>query len=730
MKAKLLAPAGSFEAMKAAFAAGADECYIGGTKFGARAYADNLDTKQLLQAIDYAHLHGRKLYLTVNTLLKEDELEEQLYPYIKPFYEQGLDAVIVQDLGVLKLIKSAFPELPIHASTQMTVTGAAAAQMLEELGVTRIVTPRELSLLEIAEIRAKTGLEIESFVHGALCYCYSGQCLFSSLLGGRSGNRGRCAQPCRLPYQLYVDNIRQNTGAGRYLLSPKDMCTIAILPEILNAGVTALKIEGRMKKPEYTAGVVRIYRKYLDLLAAGKDSYQVDPADQKELQELFNRDGFNQSYFQVRNGREMMAFKNEKQDSAGKDRSRPRNEALFAALSSQYIEPRVTIPISGRISLLKGNPVEFEVTAADQIVTAVKGLVETAANQPLSEARVRQQLTKTGNTPFNFARLSITIDDDIFVPMTVLNELRREALKQLEEQLTAGYRRVAGERRPLKQIAGQCEKPGFTVLADTLQQLRAAAEAKSLEAVYCNCTIFDKNNFVADLLPWLQRFSQTGVKLFLSLPYVVRAADLDQLLELFPALLKQGLAGFLVHSLEGYALLRQKQLERFVVVDYQIYTMNERSRMFWQQQGILYDTITPELNERELRCRSNYQSEMIIYGYSLMMISAQCLPKNTGGCQKRCGSLWLQDRYQKKFYVKCECDFCYNVIYNSVPLGLLKEYRQVKKLGCKSLRLSFTSENYRQTQKIIQMFQAVYLYEQDIDDYETFTKGHFKRGVE
>ena len=269
MKTELLAPAGSYEAMTAAFAAGADAVYIGGQKFGARAYADNLDTDQMMDAIAYARLHGKKLYLTVNTLLKERELEEELYDYLLPFYEQGLDAVIVQDFGVFSLIRNTFPDLAVHCSTQMTITGPFSAALLESLGASRIVTARELSLEEIRKIRRQTKLEIESFVHGALCYCYSGQCLFSSMLGGRSGNRGRCAQPCRLPYQVFEKGRQLNGKNSAYPLSPKDMCTIDLLPEIIRSGVTSLKIEGRMKRPEYTAGVVRIYRKYLDQFLSG-----------------------------------------------------------------------------------------------------------------------------------------------------------------------------------------------------------------------------------------------------------------------------------------------------------------------------------------------------------------------------------------------------------------------------------------------------------------------------
>ena len=265
-KIELLAPAGSYETFCAVIAAGADAVYVGGTAFGARAYANNFSEEELLKAIDYAHVHNRKLYLTVNTLFKEKELTEQLYSYLLPYYKQGLDAVIVQDIGAMKFIREHFPDLEIHTSTQMTVTNRYGAQMMKELGANRIVTAREMSFVEIEDIAKHVDVEIESFVHGALCYCFSGQCLFSSMIGGRSGNRGRCAQPCRLPYAVVDEkNKVMNNPKKPYILSLKDLCTVKLIPQLVKAGVYSFKIEGRMKQTEYAAGVVEIYRKYIDL---------------------------------------------------------------------------------------------------------------------------------------------------------------------------------------------------------------------------------------------------------------------------------------------------------------------------------------------------------------------------------------------------------------------------------------------------------------------------------
>ena len=307
---EILSPAGSMESLKAAVAAGADAVYTGGTMFGARAYAHNFDTESMLEAIDYIHLHGKKLYMTVNTLLKEKEIAGRLYEYLLPFYRQGLDAVIVQDVGVLKCIRQNFPDLPIHASTQMTITGLEGAKFLEEAGAERVVTARELSIKEVKRIAEGTELEIESFVHGALCYCYSGQCLFSSFLGGRSGNRGQCAQPCRLKYR--AEGMKKDS----HLLSLKDICTLELIPELVEAGIDSFKIEGRMKKPEYVAGVTAMYRKYTDLFkklkkadpASAPERFKVEERDLDMLKDLYNRGGFSEGYYHTRNGKQMVTF--------------------------------------------------------------------------------------------------------------------------------------------------------------------------------------------------------------------------------------------------------------------------------------------------------------------------------------------------------------------------------------------------------------------------------------
>ncbi|MFA9463711.1 MAG: DUF3656 domain-containing protein [Velocimicrobium sp.] len=311
-KIEILAPAGSYEGMKAAINASCDAIYIGGNKFGARAFANNLDEEDMKRAIDYSHLHGKKIYLTVNTLLKENEIKDMLYDYVKPYYEVGLDAIIVQDVGVAKFVQENFPNMDIHASTQMTLTMAEGANQLKEYGITRFVPARELTLQEISEVRGRTDLEMECFVHGALCYCYSGQCLLSSMIGGRSGNRGRCAQPCRMLYEM------GSTGRSGYFLSPKDICTLDLIPDMIEAGIDSFKIEGRMKRPEYAALCSFLYGKYTDIfLEQGREGFQrflkdhitEFKKDKMALADLYNRGGFSAGYYNTYHGKTMMSMK-------------------------------------------------------------------------------------------------------------------------------------------------------------------------------------------------------------------------------------------------------------------------------------------------------------------------------------------------------------------------------------------------------------------------------------
>lgn len=738
MKAELLAPAGSYEGLQAVVKAGADAVYIGGSMFGARAYANNPQQDEMLEAIDYAHIHGKQIYLTVNTLLKNKELYGQLYDFLAPYYQQGIDAVIVQDLGVLSFLKKEFPNLPIHASTQMAVTGAKGVALLKEAGVSRIVTARELSLKEIHEIYKETGMEIESFVHGALCYCYSGMCLFSSMLGGRSGNRGRCAQPCRLPYTAYKDREQISQEEQAYLLSPKDMCTVDILPEILQAGVYSLKIEGRMKRPEYAAGVTSIYRKYLDLYEKNPKNYGVTSEDRQILLDLYQRDGFNQGYYHSHNGKEMMAVVNQKEQNKKQKIAGKRNELLFEQLKKEYLDTKKQEKINGNFILFANSPAILDLDFQDIHVQVMGDIVEEAKKQPLSADRVEKQMRKTGQTPFVFDTLEIMTDEAGFLPMQSINELRRQGLEELEKEILKKYRRALPERTENSREKS-CEafgkNPVFYASVETKEQLEAVLEEKDIQGVYCHISMFDKKQRWKEVFETMYQVHKQGKEFYLALPYMLRDGQLAGEEQEFLKIAEQ-CEGFLVRNLEELGYLSKLGLLQKAVTDYSVYAFNDNAKNTLDKLGIMRTTVPLELNGKEIHARDNKNSEMVIYGHYPMMISAQCIKKTCGKCDKNSSLVKLKDRYGKYFPTRSFCDFCYNVIYNSVPTGLLEETPQLFGEGFASLRLNFTVETKEEVKNLLDMFLGAYAQEnknvkkKNPKEMPEFTKGHFKRGVE
>ena len=729
---ELLAPAGSYEGFEAAIGAGADAVYVGGAAFGARAYAKNFGEEELLRAIDTAHIHGKKLYLTVNTLLKNRELSEQLYEYLLPYYKAGLDAVIVQDMGVFRTVRELFPGMHIHASTQMTVTGPEGMKFLEEQGASRVVTARELSLEEIRRMHETSPIEIESFIHGALCYSYSGQCLMSSILGGRSGNRGRCAQPCRLPYQTVLCGERKtagqqkrNLGKGKKEICPlslKDISTIEILPQILDAGVTSLKIEGRMKQPGYTAGVTSVYRKYLDLLfEEGAENYRVSERDRQYLLDLFNRGGSCTGYYQMQNGPSMMAFTNEKKTGD---------------ITPVLIKKKEKL--QGTLILFPGSPVILDVSCRGIHGSASVGEVQYAQNQPLTEERVRSQMEKLGNTEYEWESLEIQMDESIFIPMKILNEARRQALEALEEEILKTYRREEVKQEKDIELCAQQYNSGkkqknlpIYVSCEEKETALALYKSEGIQGMYLNADAMEA---------CLDEGVDRGIEMYLSLPHIMRDGMPKELETRIQEWLDRGMHGFLVRNLETFAILSKAGLADKCVLDYNMYTWNNEAVKFWEEQKIMRNTVPFELNEGEIRHRDNRNSEMIIYGYLPLMLSAQCVHKNVYGCNHKEEWVTLKDRYDKEFTAKCVCDPwkmentnthipCYNIIYNSIPYGLLKEKPQIDKLGISSLRLAFTIEKPQDAVKIYEEFRNVYQKGENPPKRE-YTKGHFKRGAE
>lgn len=731
---EILAPAGSFESMKAAIAAGADAVYIGGNKFGARAYADNLDQERMLEAIDYAHLHGTSLYMTVNTLVKEKELDS-LFEYLNPYYKAGLDAVIVQDMGVFAYIRQHFPGLAIHASTQMTITGAEGASLLKQMGASRVVTARELSLEEIARIHREADVEIESFVHGALCYCYSGQCLLSSLIGGRSGNRGRCAQPCRLPYDVRKDGRSCQPREERYVMSLKDLCTLDILPDILEAGVFSLKIEGRMKSPRYTAGVVSIYRKYVDrYLENGRKGYHVDLSDKKLLLDLFDRGGFTDGYYVQHNGRDMVALKE-------KPAFRQGNQELFDYLDETYVNTEIQEPIRGILTVEEGKPVHLELAfernwqphGKSEITVALDGAeVLTAKNQPMTEEKLKKQIQKTGNTPFRFIDLKVLMSGSGFLPVQALNELRRNGLQMLQNAILREYQREDGNQTDVFADLQKHEEKAddglrLHVLLDHENGLDVVLARKEVAEVQIESDGWRAERW-AEVVSSCHRAGKTCV---LAMPVIFRTEAADFFEKTWNVLKQAGFDGLLVRSMEEMVYLKQKGCQLPLFGDHNLYVFNHLAKETYQDMGLSRQTLPLELNSQELAQLGCEGMELVAYGYLPVMTSAQCIQKTTDCCTHKPGYLKMKDRTGKELTVRNHCTFCYNTIYNPSPLVLLDQESLIHRLAPGAVRLQFTWETEEQIQQILQDYADVFFFGKEARfPFADMTRGHFKRGVE
>lgn len=746
---ELLAPAGSLKTLKAVIHAGADAVYLGGSMFGARAYANNFNEEELLEAIRFGHIHGRKIILAVNTLLKEYELG-QLYDYLHPYYEAGLDAVIVQDMGVMEFIKTHFPNLPIHTSTQMTITNVEGARLLKEQGVERVVTAREMSLEEIQRIHDEVGVELESFIHGALCYCYSGQCLFSSIIGGRSGNRGRCAQPCRLSYEVLQGEKSLTGHHATPILSLKDMCTLPFLYELADHGVYSFKIEGRMKTPEYAAGVVSIYRKYMDSYLDGS-RIPVEKKDIRALLELGNRGGFTNGYYYHHNDSDMLS---------GESASHNKSEGVLQDnIRREYVDTELKEKIKGKLILNKECPAKIEVQYGKIKVSYQGDMVLVAQNRPLTKEVVTEKITKTGNTPFVFENLEVTMDDDIFMPVNQLNQLRRGALEALEEALLKPYKRTLPELvetssaetdrqttgnaikekqisgQSLSQTSGQQSADSSTevrVLIEDAEQLPAVLKADFVDTVYLDCMLYTRENLIRKLSEDIDRVHASGKKAFYVFPFIFRQQTSLFYEKIMPELKKLPLDGIMVRSLDEIAFMKEWGNENWQMVsDSNLYTYSNEAAEYFYRLGMIQDTIPVELNRKEILRRENSRSEMIIYGRLPLMITAQCIHKNTLGCMHQHKVLNLKDRYSVHFPVKNFCSECYNVIYNSLPVCLFKEDVTVKKIAPAAVRLSFTTETEEETEQILTIYGDIYKNGGILGQMPMeCTNGHFKRGVE
>lgn len=702
---ELLAPAGNLEIFKGVIESGADAVYVGGSMFGARAYANNFTEEELLEAIDFAHLRGVKVYLTVNTLIKNSEFSK-LYDYLLPYYKRGLDAVIVQDIGVVKAIHEYFPSMEIHTSTQMTVTGADGVRFLSQFGVTRVVMAREVSLAEMKRIHEETGMELEAFVHGALCYSYSGQCLFSSILGGRSGNRGRCAQPCRLPY----------TVEGRkdeYILSLKDMCGIKALDKLHDAGVYSLKIEGRMKQLEYACGVVKYYRSYIDSMNPVAD------ADYDRIKALGNRCGFTDRYYFDHNGSDMVTYV----------------KPNFVSNAAEPSPEKRKLSIEGELVLREGEPGSLTVKRGDVTYKASIEPVSAALKAPLDKKAAIDRINKTGDTDFEFSHIKAQIGENVFVPNGALNKLRRDAISGLCDKLLKKYYR---DDARYADISSMCELPEHVVKSDaahedgavnaknytticscmTRTQLDTLISYDCFDVFYLDFDMYDRKTLIQQFADDVKSLTKRNKKVYLMLTTIFRADSSDYFVSIAKELDNVSFEGVVVKNYEELYLTENLFTGKKVILDHNMYTFNDVSKSAFFEHGVSGDTVPLELNSREIMHRNNIGSQMIVYGYYPLMTTANCVHKNTKGCDKKQKLIYLKDRYNKSFAVCNNCKECYNTIYNSLPTMLTKNISKLKEAGIRSFRYSFTIETPKQIKAVMD------------DKVAEYTNGHYKRGVE
>lgn len=710
---ELLAPAGDLKTLKTVISAGADAVYFGGNLFGARAFAHNFSYEDAEEGIRYAHLFGKKTYLTVNTLLKNTEIERELYEYLRHYNDFGLDAVLVQDLGVLDMIRDCFPNIDLHASTQMSVSTKYGAKYLKKLGVKRVVAARELSLRELHSLHFDANMEVEAFLHGALCVSYSGQCYMSSILGGRSGNRGRCAQPCRLPYSV--------SGKEAFYLSPKDMSGLHRIPDLAENGVFSYKIEGRMKSTAYADAVTSLYRKYIDLyLEEGRSGYKVSKEDDELLLRSGSRTGFTSLYLDFHNGPEMMAF---------------HDSSHSADLNSIKLHEEKKLPITARVSAFVDHPLSMTIQDLDgNVLSSVEGApCLRAKNHPTDEEAIRKQMMKTGNTDFILDKVLVYTDQNAFLPLSQLNQLRRDAIDGAIAYFLPKEDRASLPYRPVEKISA---------LSNGKQNLEFhVLEAKQGEAIL-NClkedSVFDSYEIrlclpadaLMDDAKWEnleKRLDQLHISIMYCLPAVARKKNLEHMEDAVRTIGDKAL--YEASSVDGIGFLLAMGISAdHIRPGQRLYAWNDRSSKFYEKEGFLGNTVPYELNRKELMHRDNAASILSLYEYLPMMIMANCTHKNTVGCDHKSGITRLKDRKGIEFYVRNDCSICMNTIYNSLPFSLLSVKNEFKSLHMAGYLLSFTIENVDEIKRI--MKKLISCLKGEKVEQNDFTYGHFHRGVD
>ena len=728
-KVEILAPAGSFECLEAAMSAGADAVYVGGDKFSARAYAHNFDQDELIRAIDYVHLLGRKLYLTVNILLKESEMQDCL-DWLLPFYERGLDAVIVQDLGLCNALRKNFPDLPVHASTQMSIASYAGMKLMKDYGIKRVIPARELSLDEIKKLTSSGEMEIEAFVHGAMCYAYSGKCLFSSFLGNRSGNRGRCAQPCRLPYRNRGDHD------SFYWLSMQDLSMITRIPDLIRAGVVSFKIEGRMKSADYVYTVTSLYRKYTDLyLKRSKIDSASDPiVSQRDMELLasYSRTLTGSGYYDHRNGPSMITKDDSSFRAGSKENKTP---------SRFDVEP---VPVSASVVIREGVPASLSYSVGNAKITVSSRVpVQKALRAPLKHEDVTDRLSRTDRDPFCINWSHTEIDDQSFLPVGELNQMRRAALNLLKDELLLAYKRKASlnvcERAREAVKGNRCHKKDRVVhvLVSNTDQFEAVIHNTHITEISVESACLHDPNQLDSLIRMAHR-SDHPKKLTVALPHMVRFdGQTDFIPEVFDQEWIEYLNhadGVLIRSIDEVLYMKDNGLTVPMKADFLLYAFNCAAVRFLAENGIDGCCYPLELHHKDIseteqkimsdESLSAFEREVLVYGFVPRMISTQCIQKNSSGCTHTSGFITMNDRKGEKFRVQNRCDSCYNILYNSVPVSLHTRLASLTQLNGTGYRFDFTTESPDLIREVLGLFTG----ECETCSYR-YTKGHWDKGI-
>lgn len=699
---ELLSPAGNPESFRAAIDSGADAVYMGLQSFGARAGADNFNTEDYCSCLDYAHLYDKKIYLTLNTLIKQSEISEAV-DCIRPLYEAGLDGIIVQDIGLASLISKIYPHLHIHASTQMNVVNSYGANYLKELGITRIVPGRECSLQEIIDIKNNSGLEVESFIHGAMCYSYSGQCLFSAYLGGRSGNRGRCAGTCRLPY-----------NNGTYPLSLKDMCTIEHIGELVDAGIDSFKIEGRLKSPLYVAGVTSIYRKYIDRHIQGEDT-RVSKSDMNDLASLYLRSEKCTGYYYQHNNADMVSLHNPAYNNDAKK---------LSSLEIKYLNPdnHKKLEVYMRASFDVGKNCSLYCKYKDTEVSVQGPVIEAGIARSATYSEVEKNLSKLGETEFTLGQLDIELGDNCFIPVSVLNSLRRSGIETLKESILKNSRRDDRVGQIQKcDIQGKIETAdrGIIVSVRSIEQLSVALTF-SLQAI-----IIPGELLIQGLVDSESIDCNTDTKIIIALPRIFRQRSDEFFKDLSKIIKSSKIKGVLAKNIEELQWLKIIDYQGEIWADYSLYSYNRYS--LGQFLKCCSRICAPlELTLRQMQDLEFSDLIVNVYGHAPLMVSANCIVRTLEKCNnERIGNKRiLRDRMGKGHIVLTNCVHCYNEILNAVPSSLHNNIDKLKKSNIYNYRIDLTVEDAKVSQRIINS----YVNGGDLGISET-TTGLFNKGV-